>query len=197
MAPTRRPNIRVRAAAASSTPATLKQSTSNLASKDPAQRLNKKEKRTAKHNTLMSRVRDSSVTKTKKRRRPAKKLSAAEGLDGLRDALPDFDEEEDEWEGCSDSDTGDGEKKSTRRRREGKMTMRSLKSKPGAMKRKHAMHQREVDRFGRNLAAMTGSGGMKGSDDVQPGGPGQRARWNALRAFIGSTMERDRAFEAG
>lgn len=165
--------------------------------------MKKKEKRTTKHNTLMNKVRDSGVTKTKSRRRPAKKLAAAEGLDDLRHALPEFADDE-EWEGCSDSDTtGDGGAMRTKRRREGRMAMRSLKSKPGAMKRKHAMHQIEVERFGRNLAALTGNVRKSGKVEVDDGkgapveGHGQRQRWNALRAFIGSTMEHDRAFKPG
>lgn len=149
----------------------------------------------------------------KKRRRPAKKLVAAERIGDLRDALPDVDGEDDEWEGFEDEEMTEGGLPKKRRRRagdgQGKMVMRSLKHRPGAMKRKHQLHQREVERFGRNLAQLAGNArpDEAGSVVVEPGGGvpaaavdgggkdgGQGGKWAALRNFISMTMERDPAF---
>nr|POE51678.1 hypothetical protein CFP56_25885 [Quercus suber] len=185
---------------------------------DESWRLNKRDKRTIKHNTLLNKVHDSGIQKSQssKRRRPGKKLAAANDLGTLADALPDLDEpasdNEDEWEGIEDdgqdrsmtnSDVGTMRKVSRKRRTlvesGGKMVMKSAKSRPGAMKRKHKMEQGEMDRFRKNLAQMTGSasGGERGVTDQASGSNGgiqQADRWKALRAFIGGTMQKDSAF---
>jgi len=204
-------------------------------------KVNKKDKRTIKHNQLLARVQDEGARvgkqkKELKRRRPGKKLVGGD-LGGLADALPDTtlsagseEGEEEGWEGLSDED-GDGAamegvqglRKSKRRRRvpaaagEGKMAMKSLRHRPGAMKRKRRMEQGEMERFGRNLAQMVGreeaqqtvSAGISnaGQRDRKSGeseesnrrgegvgGTSQADRWAALRRFIGGTMEKDKAF---
>ncbi|EME38070.1 hypothetical protein DOTSEDRAFT_109513, partial [Dothistroma septosporum NZE10] len=139
---------------------------------------NKKDKRTIKHNALLNKVHAAGISKEKKhkRRRPAKKLNTDVG--DLADALPDV--EEDEWEGISDD--GDGMEIE-----EGKMVLTSLKHKPGAMKKKTAMEEKERERFRKNLAQMMGG---KAKEE----GTGQADKWKALRAFIGSTMEKHDAF---
>jgi hypothetical protein len=163
--------------------------------------------------------RDRGITKPsqtnagKKRRRPGKKLLAAEDLDEMRDALPDLSEEDEstEWEGFSDDDAGTQAGAKRRRRRaktgtEGKIQMRSLKHRPGTMKRKRRMEGVEMERFGRNLAQL--SANMKSKDEETRGVAGDVAadgrgggsasaseKWAALRAFIGSTMERKDGFE--
>jgi hypothetical protein len=144
-------------------------------------RLNKRDKRTIKHNSLLAKVRDGGIQKpSAKPRRPMKKLKG--NIGELADALPDVDEDdelldsEDEgWEGISgdeeDTMTADGDVSMTqpgtaakkRRRRkptaasaQGKMVMTSLKHRPGAMKKKMAMEGREMERFQKNLAVMVG-----------------------------------------
>lgn len=92
-------------------------------------------------------------------------MAAAEGLGGLRDALPDVEDadEGEEWEGLSDDDgmaESCGVGKNKRRRRaegEGKIKMRSLKHRPGAMKRKQVLEKKEQERFARNLAQLAGN----------------------------------------
>lgn len=140
-------------------------------------------------------------------------------MSGLRDALPDISprpsgsesDVEEEWEGISDfdeaMDSGLQRPNQRRRRRNpdtatGKIVMKSLNHRPGAMKRKRVLEQKEVDRFGRNLAQMAQpitSGSLTGreGDSGGGGGAGQSERWAALRSFIGGTMERDGAFGKG
>nr|POE63728.1 hypothetical protein CFP56_04631 [Quercus suber] len=193
---------------------------------DESWRLNKKDKRTIKHNTLLNKVYDSGIQKSKttKRRRPGKKLAAANGLSTLADALRDLDDsaghDEDEWEAIED-DGGDqsmmnvniGSMRKVSRKRKAlaergeKMIMKSAKSRPGAMKRKHKMELGEMERFRKNLAQITGStaaggaitsiAGQSSVADQLSGGSArstQADRWGALRAFIGGTMQKDNAF---
>ena len=84
------------------------------------------------------------------------------------------------------------------------MKHKSLKSRPGAGKKKEKLVAMERERFARNLAAMaSGSGsrdaaldgGMvvegKGEGEEGDGTKGRSAeRWAAIRGFICQTMER-------
>jgi hypothetical protein len=186
-----------------------------------AWRLNKRDKRTIKHNSLLAKVRDGGIQKPSGRtRRPAKKLKTDIG--GLADALPDvdgddefLDSDEDGWEGISgDEEDGDvsmaqpGAATKRRRRRkpatrsvEGKMVMTSLKHRPGAMKKKMAMEGREMERFQKNLAVMVGGGGgtqaqsaSRPARTLATSAPQQADRWAALRGFISNTMVQNKAF---
>jgi hypothetical protein len=190
----------------------LKPNTQFAGFEDAEWRLNKKDKRTIKHNTLLDKVRDSGVSKAGgkkvlKRRRPAKKLVT--DLDSLADALPDASDEDDEWEGLEDEDVEemqvDGTTATKKRKRrkvpktaeqQGKMVMKSLNLRQGAMKKKKVMEEKERERFGKNLAAMVGTSG--GKENVGDGGDKaaqtQKERWAALRSFIGGTMVTDKAF---
>jgi hypothetical protein len=191
-----------------------------------AWKTSKKDKRAMKHSVLMNKVRDAGVRKTKPRR-PNNKLKT--DLESLADALPQLEgmvgasgEEDDEWEGVDESGdegmagagNGVGEKKRRRRTKkpsaEGKMEMKSLKHKPGAMKRKRVLEGREMERFGKNLAQLVGSvqrgGDVKASSAASSGGKQEGAaggvaaqadRWAALRGFIGGSMEQNPAFVKG
>lgn len=225
-------------------PSSSKRSADDAFGFDDGFKVSKKDKRTIRHNQLLAKVQDADARvgkKKLKRRRPAKKLST--NLDSLADALPDTEDsvvtgaagdgDEDEWEGMSEDDEEDGGegmagiegfRKAKRRRRapagEGKMVMRSLRHRPGAMKRKRRMEQGEMERFGRNLAQMVGNGqatvnagkggsggaAAKGDKAKTAAGGGnvavgadsasQANRWAALRRFIGGTMEQNAAFAA-
>jgi hypothetical protein len=199
---------------------------------EAAWRTSKKDKRAMKHSVLMNKVRDAGVRKSKPRR-PNNKLKT--DLESLADALPeiegmaDLSGEDDEWEGVESEEDGDagmavdgaeGLRKRRRRVRkvpgEGKMEMKSLKHKPGAMKRKRVLEGREMERFGKNLAQLVGSvqrggdvkagaadgkaGAADGKKDDTAVGQGQSAqadRWAALRGFIGGSMEQNPAFVKG
>lgn len=146
-----------------------------------------------------------SSKKVLKRRRPGKKLKGGE-MGDLADALPDDVEMEggsgddgEEWEGVEENEEGEGGvvKKARRKRKKvpvgGRMEMKSLSMRQGAMRRKAEMEGKEKERFGRNLAKM-----VEGVGSGKEGGEqGQAGRWAALRAFIGGTMQTDEAFKKG
>ncbi len=171
----------------------------------------KKNKRTVKHVQLLDRIKAGGVQKRQHRpRRPGNKIKAVNDVSELRDALPDVgcnsEGGEDEWEGLSGSDTDMPESVNkaaakTRRKRskpqgDSKMLMKSLNHRPGAMKRKRKMEQGEMERFGKNLAQLSGSE-TNGKGGMAEAGVSQGDKWAALRRFIGSTMETDKAFGAG
>lgn len=195
---------------------------------DAGFKVNKKDKRTIRHNVLLAKVQDARVGKKQlKRRRPGKKLKA--DLGGLADALPEVEtsitaasaesaDDDEGSEGISEDEQDamagvEGLRKAKRRRKvaggDGTMAMKSLRHRPGAMKRKRKMEQGEIARFGRNLAQMVGrQEGKVAADGAAAGttvpaqaqaaaGASQTERWKALRSFIGGTMEMDKAFGAG
>lgn len=72
---------------------------------------------------------------------------------------------------------------------------KSMRSRPGALKRREKMDQGERERFAKNLAEMAGKGvpQQQGSiedrnDDAQ-GGQQPHNSWAALRRFIAQTLE--------
>lgn len=106
---------------------------------------------------------------------------------------------------------------------QGKVRHRSLKSRPGALKRKERVVKGEMERFGRSLAQLAMippapapagvaekvKGGKAESGDMEvekqdgdgPAKSGQQQqqsatsnRWAALRGFISATMEQNPAF---
>jgi hypothetical protein len=107
-------------------------------------------------------------------------------LDSLADALPEIEEK-------------------GRRAEKGKIKMDSLTSGKGLMRRRGKVEQVERERFGRNLGLLMGSQTAANNMDngvgmqvegVQAAQPSATAkRFQALRAWIGETMEKDGAFE--
>lgn len=156
----------------------------------------KRDRRLIKHSSFLSRVRDSSdkISKSKKRtRRPSKKITS---LDGLGDALPDLDD--DAAESATSAKTADG-----------KIRHRSLKTRPGALKKKEKLVRGEMDRFASNWARLADAPADAPEDKMQdasdktdaaPSASGTSAapatanRWAALRGFISATMEQNPAF---
>ncbi|TDZ29521.1 hypothetical protein C8035_v005606 [Colletotrichum spinosum] len=147
----------------------------------------KKDKRIVKHSAFVSRI-NKANKKPLKRRRPSKKLVTT--MESLADALPDLDEST----------------QSLEQLREGKVRHKSLKSRPGALKRKEKVVKGEMQRFGASMAALSAlpnsSGAADGDNvnmaDMQGGnaaaaGAGS-SRWAALRRHISSTMEQNPAF---
>jgi hypothetical protein len=160
----------------------------------------KRDKRTIKHSSFVSRVASSSssrVSKSLKRRRPKSKSTTLNSLDSLADALPELAEGEGAAEILS-----------------GKIKHQSLRSKKGALKRKERLLKSEMDRFGVNMAQMShvstqpqnnsssagnatsslpgSSSGPSGS--VPAPAPVVSNRWAALRGYISATMEQNPAF---
>ncbi|KAL9016853.1 MAG: hypothetical protein Q9185_005803 [Variospora sp. 1 TL-2023] len=140
----------------------------------------KKDRRTIKHSALISRIEKSKPSIQKRRRRPSKKLVT--NLNSLAEALPDS------------LPAGKAEAAETATATT-KITHKSLKSRPGAMKKKEKIITMEMDRFNKNMAQMaimqpsggTAHNGQQPEDAdhaLQTG-----ARWAALRSFIQQTME--------
>ena len=88
-----------------------------------------------------------------------------------------------------------------------KIKHKSLKSRPGAGKKKERLVAMERERFAKNLAEM--SAGSASRDVAADGGMavdgkegegtkgGSQDRWAAIRGFISQTMERRPDGEAG
>ncbi|KAL2759029.1 hypothetical protein ACRALDRAFT_2026427 [Sodiomyces alcalophilus JCM 7366] len=160
----------------------------------------KRDKRIMKHSVLLSKVQKSAAatsSKTLKRRRPNKKLVAT--LESLADALPELNETE------------------LSRPADGKIRHKSLRSRPGALKRKERLVKGEMARFGASMAALaavpasettataTTTSGMdvenkdaNGPSDSTSSAPASStsSRWAALRRHITSTMEQNPAFSS-
>lgn len=68
---------------------------------------------------------------------------------------------------------------------------KSMKSRPGALKRREKVDKGERERFARNLAEMNGKKAEeRGNNGVEVGdGLGLHDRWAALRAFVSQTLE--------
>ncbi|PSN71747.1 hypothetical protein BS50DRAFT_235074 [Corynespora cassiicola Philippines] len=128
----------------------------------------KKDKRAIKHSSFVSKI--EKTAKTQKRRRPNKKLVAT--LESLADALPDLGGDE---EGSGEIETA-----------QAKIQRKSLKSRPGAMKRKEKLEKMERDRFNKNLAQMAQA---KSSTPAGAGSSAYADRWAALKSHVQSTME--------
>lgn len=72
---------------------------------------------------------------------------------------------------------------------------KSMKSRPGALKRREKVDQAERERFARNLAEMGGKRVERaetedGGEAVKKQQQQPHNRWAALRGFIAQTMEK-------
>ncbi|KAM0269438.1 hypothetical protein ACHAQH_009727 [Verticillium albo-atrum] len=155
----------------------------------------KKDKRVMKHSGFVTKINHTSPgVKSLKRRRPNKKLVAT--MESLADALPELTNE------------ADG---NIEQLREGRIRHKSLKSRPGALKRKEKVVRGEMARFGASMAALaatpeavaaaeaaaTGDQSMTVEDTPESSGapaPATANRWAALRRHISTTMEQNPAF---
>ncbi|KAM7217216.1 Ribosome biogenesis protein SLX9 domain containing protein [Rhypophila decipiens] len=161
----------------------------------------KQDKRLIKHSAFISRVKTSAgvgKNKTLKRRRPSKKLVTT--LESLGDALDDI--------VTKDGEDGNPKMMDSKQALEGKIRHKSLKSRPGALKKKEKVVKGEMERFGRSLAQLatvTGPASTeqgKGQDmeveqtQTQAAPSATSNRWAALRGFISATMEQNPAFLA-
>ncbi|CAO2657994.1 Nn.00g072540.m01.CDS01 [Neocucurbitaria sp. VM-36] len=124
----------------------------------------KKDKQKIKHSSFVSKIEKSS-SKTAKRRRPNKKLVAT--LESLADALPGLED------GGADGEIEVGQAKIQRK------TLKSMKSRPGALKRKEKLEKLERDRFNKNLAQLASTTQGNAVQD----------RWAALKSHVQSNME--------
>ncbi|KAI9842463.1 MAG: hypothetical protein M1837_007132 [Sclerophora amabilis] len=141
----------------------------------------KRDKRIIKHSSFVSKIEKSSK-QPRKRRRPSKRLIT--NLKSLADALPETGEAEE-----SSTVVGDA-----------LIKHKSLKSRPGATKRKEKLERMERKRFGQNMAQMLQPVGVtpqQVSDNSGSGEGGSHVvdnRWSALRGFISQTLEQKPEF---
>ncbi|ODH26715.1 hypothetical protein ACO22_04457 [Paracoccidioides brasiliensis] len=175
---------------------------------DPdAFRTTKRDKRQIKHSIFLSKI-EKPRSKTLKRRRPSKKLIA--NLDSLVDALPDAGDGDDN--GTYNHHHNNGPANNKRQMLDSQVNIirqKTLKHKPGAMKRKEKLDRRERERFARNLAQMavppTTSGtntnantAVDAQTQVQTQAetqPSTSNRWAALRNFISQTIDQNPEFQ--
>jgi hypothetical protein len=133
----------------------------------------KKDRRTIKASSFLNRV-EKGHQKPVKRRRPSKKLVTT--LESLADALPET--------GDAEAVVGDA-----------KIRHKSMKSRPGATKRKAKLEIMEKERFGKNMAQLTSSGVVPASSGTDVA-ISTSSRWAALRGFISTTLEQKDEFLA-
>ncbi|KAL2167807.1 hypothetical protein VTG60DRAFT_819 [Thermothelomyces hinnuleus] len=125
----------------------------------------KQDKLLIKRSAFLARVAKSSEKSTgtkKKRRRPSKKLVTT--LESLGDALDDIQAEIDEKE--ADGSTMDAEQA-----RQGKVRHKSLKTRPGALKRKEKLVKGEIERFRKNLAQLANISAAASATSAQAPAP--------------------------
>ena len=146
----------------------------------------KRDKRVIKHSAFVNRI-EKANKKPLKRRRPNKKLVTT--LEGLADALPDLQDIGDLGQGGSES---------------GKIRQKSMKSRPGATKRREKLEKMERERFGKNMAQLAARSAQENTNSATSsmqveGAPPQSSstssRWAALRGFITQTMEQKEEFK--
>lgn len=130
----------------------------------------KQDKRLIKHSAFVNRI-EKAHKKPLKRRRPSKKLVTT--LESLADALPDA--------GDSEQIVGDA-----------KIRHKSLKSRPGATKRREKLERMERERFGKNMAQLAGGNAHADGEEAQKAATANR--WAALRGFISQTLEQKPEF---
>ncbi|KKK18705.1 hypothetical protein P175DRAFT_0455370 [Aspergillus ochraceoroseus IBT 24754] len=139
-------------------------------------RTTKRDKRIIKHASFVSKIEKSSAKSTK-RRRASKKLLA--NLESLADALPE-----------TETELGDPSKQINI------IKQKTLKHKPGAMKRKEKLEKLERERFAKNMAQMSNMQPAPAPTSKPDEGAGSVSnRWAALRGFISQTMEQQPAFK--
>lgn len=142
-------------------------------------RTSKRDKRQIKHASLISRI--AKNAHPQKRRRPSKKLVA--NLESLADALPEAEEAHD---AASQVNI---------------IKQKTLRHKPGALKRREKLEKVERDRFVKNMAQMASlqpppapASNSEATSESNPANPTAN-RWSALRNFISQTMEQQPVFK--
>ncbi|KAL7267972.1 hypothetical protein RUND412_009420 [Rhizina undulata] len=182
--PSKRTSMRAKVARTSSTTTAI----SALPTKAKIQPT-KKDKLQARHSSFVSKIEKSSQkSSSRSRRRKKAAESLITGLESLAAALPDdaISQSVNFQSGSSKISAGDGVGKN------------SMKSRPGAMKRKEKVVKSEIERFGKNLAIMaTGLPGQEkeGQEkESEKEGAKKPSTWAALRGFIEVTMEKKKEF---
>ncbi|POS78062.1 hypothetical protein DHEL01_v203548 [Diaporthe helianthi] len=199
-APTRRKTLRAKATERLSNPLAPRKVHRPSAQVSDSFIESKRDKRLIKHSSFVSRITKPSSTrltptqrKNLKRREKHRQSTASTNLTSLSDALP----------GLTADEVRAGEAEAA-----GKVRHKSLKSTPGALRKKERLVRGEMERFGMSLAQLST---VKEEQQQQPrvqmdvedkdGDEENRApvqstanRFAALRGFISATMEQNPAF---
>lgn len=143
-------------------------------------RTSKRDKRLIKRNTLISRI--AKNAQPQKRRGPKKNLAIESLASALEEALPEAESQDP----ASQVNI---------------IKQKTLRHKPGAMKRRDKVEKIERQRFGKNMAEMAGlqpappaSSNSEATSESNPANPTAN-RWSALRNFISQTMEQQPVFK--
>ncbi|KAL9091722.1 MAG: hypothetical protein Q9159_001237 [Coniocarpon cinnabarinum] len=133
----------------------------------------KSDKRRIKHSLLVAKAQASARVQKPalKRRRPAKKLRAAESLENLVASLPEVAKEQ-----LGDIQNGKRSNSGT--------SGGALASKPGVQKRRDAITRQEQERFSKNLANINTQSKSRGTDKGT-------SHWLALRQHVSRAMQPD------
>ena len=135
-----------------------------------------------RHSALISRI-EKSKPSSKKRRRPSKKLIT--NLESLVEALPHVSEER-----GREMITGDI-----------RIKHKSLKTRPGVLKKKETLITMEKERFNKNMAQMiqlsNASDEAESQNTALDSNHDKANRWAAIRGFVKQTMEQRSVSAAG
>ncbi|KAG8157190.1 hypothetical protein KVR01_012898 [Diaporthe batatas] len=203
-APTKRKSLRAKATERLANPLAPRKTHRPQAQVSESFIESKRDRRLIKHSSFVSRITKPSSTrltptqrKNLKRRAKAREsaTNAATNLTSLSDALPSLTEDE----------VRAGETQAA-----GRVRHKSLKSTPGALRRKERLVRGEMERFGLSLAQLStvreqpaptpaAAEGMNvedkdGEEENRAPVQSTAGRFAALRGFIAATMEQNPAF---
>ena len=140
----------------------------------------KRDKRMIKHSLIVSKARASARVEkpgSSKRRRPAKKLHAAQNLADLVASLPDAGPSESQKPSVSNSSRKPS-------------ASSSMSSRRGAQKRKDRISRLEQERFSQNLSILQPHSGPRAaastaeSNEITSHGDPEGGHWSSLRSHI-------------
>ncbi|KUI60961.1 hypothetical protein VP1G_08161 [Cytospora mali] len=154
----------------------------------------KRDKQLIKHSSFVSKIGKAPSASARKNQKRREKKKLQTNLESLADALPELTAEE----------ISRGEAENA-----GKIRHKSLRSKPGALRRKERVVRGEMERFGMSLAQLSSvkevpvpaAGGERmmedgGADENKAPAQSTANRFAALRGFISATMDQNPAFAA-
>lgn len=144
-----------------------------------------------RRSAFVSRI-EKSVAPTRKRRRPNNKLKAE--MSGLLDVLPDVDNLHDEESSATTSKPHAPVDSTSPNTLHSQMRLTSVKSRPGAQKKKVKLDNIERERFAQNLAQLNQPSSVTDNQRTPDTTTQSNNKWSALRAFISQTMEQSSAF---
>ncbi|ROV96562.1 hypothetical protein VMCG_07807 [Cytospora schulzeri] len=197
-APSKRKPLRLKAAERLANPLAPRKVHRPEAAVDDSFIQSKRDKQLIKHSSFVSKITKAPTPTSKKNQKRREKKKLQTNLESLADALPELTAEE--------IATGEAEVS-------GKIRHKSLRSKPGALRRKERVVKGEMERFSMSLAQLSsvqevpvvpaaagaGAGAERmmedgGADENKAPVQSTANRFAALRGFIAATMDQNPAF---